>query len=182
MMKALVVYESLFGNTEQVAQAITDGLSAHAEVELLEVTEAREVVTEPLDLVVIGGPTHALSMTKPSTREEAVALGASHGSTTYGLREWIEHLHEGRHSGLVATFDTRVSKVRHLPGSAAKGAAKILRGLGYLSAAHAESFYVEDVSGPLLEGELDHARAWGEWLGRQSAFPGVDHTQSGTLT
>lgn len=171
-MKALVVYESLFGNTEQVAQAITAGLSAHGDVELLEVTEAREVVTEPLDLVVIGGPTHALSMTKLSTRQEAVALGASHGSTTYGLREWIEHLNEGRHSELVATFDTRVSKVRHLPGSAAKKAAKIVRGLGYSSAAQAESFYVEDVSGPLLDGELDRARAWGEWLGKQSASPG----------
>lgn len=168
-VKALVVYESLFGNTEQVAQAITDGLSAHGEVELLEVTKAREVATEPLDLMVIGGPTHALSMTKPSTREEAFALGASHGSTTYGLREWIAHLPEGPHSEFVATFDTRVSKVRHLPGSAAKKASKIVRGLGYSSAAQAESFYVEDVRGPLLEGELDRARAWGEWLGRQSS-------------
>ena len=177
MMKTLVVYESLFGNTQRVAQAITDGLSEHGDVELLEVTEARDVVTESFDLILLGGPTHALSMANPSTREEAVARGASHGSTTYGLREWLEHLHKGRHFELVATFDTRVSKVRHLPGSAAKGAAKIVRGLGYSSAAQAESFYVEDVSGPLLEGELDRAQAWGEWLGRQSAVPGVEGAQ-----
>jgi hypothetical protein len=44
---------------------------------------------------------------------------------TYGLREWTGQLHEGRHSELVATFDTRVSKVRHLPGAAPKKAAKI---------------------------------------------------------
>ncbi len=169
MTKALVVYESLFGNTEQVAQAIAAGMSQHGDVELLEVAEAREVVTDALDLIVLGGPTHAFSMSKPSTREEAVGRGASHGSKTYGMREWIEHLHKGPHTELVATFDTRVRKVRRLPGSAAKGAAKILRGLGYSSAAHAESFYVEDVSGPLLEGELDRARAWGDWLGRQSA-------------
>ena len=174
-MKALVVYESLFGNTKDVAQAIADGLSAHGLVELVEVTEAREVVTEELDLIVLGGPTHAFAMTKPATREEAFSRGASQGSTTYGLREWLEHLHKGRHSERVATFDTRVSKVRHLPGSAAKGAAKVLRGLGYSSAAQAESFYVEDVSGPLLEGELDRAQAWGEWLGRASAVPNVDH-------
>ena len=173
-MKALVVYESLFGNTEQVAQAITAGMSQHGDVELMEVTEAREVATDALDLIVLGGPTHAFSMSKPSTREEAVVRGATHGSTTYGLREWLEQLHKGPHTELVATFDTRVRKVRRLPGSAARGAAKIVRGLGYSSAAHAESFYVEDVSGPLLEGELDRARAWGDWLGGQSASSDVD--------
>ena len=174
-VKALVVYESLFGNTEQVARSIKAGLAEHADVELMEVAEAREVGTRAFDLIVLGGPTHAFSMTKPSTREEAVGRGASHGSATYGLREWLEHLHKGSHTELVATFDTRVRKVRRLPGSAARGAAKIVRGLGYSSAAHAESFYVEDVNGPLLDGELDRARAWGEWLGRQSASHEVDH-------
>jgi hypothetical protein len=64
----------------------------------------------------------------------------------------------------VATFDTRVDKVRHLPGSAAKAAAKAVRRRGYLPAARPESFYVTDVAGPLLEGELDRAEAWGEAL------------------
>ena len=178
-MKALVVYESLFGNTEKVAQAIADGLSEHGEVELLEVTKTREVTPEHLDLLVVGGPTHGFSMTRPTTREEAVSRGASHGSTTFGLREWLDQLHKGRHSELVATFDTRVSKVRHLPGSAAKGAAKIARGLGYSSAAQAESFYVEDVGGPLLEGELGRAQDWGAWLGTQSSIPGVDRAKPG---
>jgi flavodoxin len=178
-MKALVVYESLFGNTEKVAQAIADGLSEHGDVELLEVTKTREVTTEHLDLLVVGGPTHGFSMTRPTTREEAVSRGASHGSTIFGLREWLDQLHKGRHSELVATFDTRVSKVRHLPGSAAKSAAKIVSGLGYSSAAQAESFYVEDVSGPLLEGELDRAHDWGEWLGKQFSLPGVDHAKPG---
>jgi hypothetical protein len=69
--------------------------------------------------------------------------------------------------------------VRHLPGSAAKGAAKIARGLGYSSAAQAESFYVEDVGGPLLEGELGRAQDWGAWLGTQSSIPGVDRAKPG---
>jgi hypothetical protein len=65
---------------------------------------------------------------------------------------------------MVATFDTRVGKVRHLPGSAAKSAAKALRKIGYTAVVPPESFWVADVAGPLLDGELDRARAWGEEL------------------
>lgn len=75
-------------------------------------------------------------------------------------------------------FDTRVSKVRHLPGSAAKGAARYVRKLGYTAVAPAESFYVDDVSGPLLEGELDRARAWGDRLGGQVAISAPEGAQS----
>lgn len=164
-MKALVVYESLFGNTEQVARAVTTGLSKHLDVEILEVTQAPETITDLLDLIVVGGPTHAFSMTRPATREDAFKQGATQGSREVGIREWLAHLHAGPHSELVATFDTRVEKVRHLPGSAAKGAAKAARGLGYSSAAKSESFFVEGVEGPLLDGELDRAQAWGERLG-----------------
>jgi hypothetical protein len=176
-MRALVVYESLFGNTEQVALAITGGLSEHLDVELLEGTDAPQVITEALDLIVIGGPTHAFSMTRPSTREDAFRQGVSHGSTAVGLREWLEQLGNGPHSAPVATFDTRVSKVRHLPGSAAKGAARLVHKLGYSSAAQAESFYVEGVTGPLLEGELDRAHSWGEQLG-SGAIPALERTES----
>jgi len=164
-MKALVVYESLFGNTEQVARAVTTGLSKHLDVEIVEVTQAPETITDLLDLIVVGGPTHAFSMTRPATREDAFKQGATQGSREIGIREWLTHLHAGPHSELVATFDTRVEKVRHLPGSAAKGAAKAARGLGYGSAAKSASFFVEGVEGPLLDGELDRAQAWGERLG-----------------
>jgi len=135
---------------------------------------APAVISESFDLLVLGGPTHAFSMTRPSTREDAFRQGATQGSTTIGLREWLEHLFGGSHSELVATFDTRVAKVRHLPGSAAKGAAKIALKLGYEVAVPAESFYVEDVRGPLLEGELSRARAWGERLGAQAAVRAVE--------
>lgn len=163
-LKALVVYESMFGNTEQVARAITTGLSKYLEVELTEVTHAPAAITGHLDLIVVGGPTHAFSMTRPSTREDAVEQGATHDTET-GIREWLEHLPAGHHSEVVATFDTRIDKVRHLPGSAAKGAAKSAHKHGYASAAKAASFYVEDVNGPLLDGELDRAQRWGEDLG-----------------
>ena len=164
-MKAMVVYESMFGNTEQVAQAITAGLLAHGDVDLVEVTKAPPEITEPVDLIVVGGPTHAFSMTRSFTREDAFKQGASHGSKAVGVREWLGQLRRGQHSELVATFDTRVEKVRHLPGSAAKGAAKVAHRLGFKAAAKPESFYVQDVTGPLLAGELDRAQAWGERLG-----------------
>jgi hypothetical protein len=64
---------------------------------------------------------------------------------------------------VVATFDTRVAKVRHLPGSAAKSAARILRRRGY-PAVSSESFYVTDTTGPLLPGEIERAEAWGQML------------------
>lgn len=175
-MKALVVYESLFGNTEQIARAVNDGLARHGEIELHDVTTAPSGVPEPLDLIVLGGPTHAFSMSRPSTREDAFTKGATHGSSAVGLREWLDQLREGPHSELVATFDTRVAKVRHLPGSAAKGAAKVARRLGYGAAAQAESFYVDDVAGPLLDGELDRARAWGDRLGEQAAERALGRT------
>jgi len=122
-MRALVVYESFWGNTEQVAQSIAKGLSAHGDVELFEVSQAPGEITEPLDLIVLGGPTHAFSMTRASTREDAFKQGASQGSKDVGVREWLQHLHRGRHAETVATFDTKAEKVRHLPGSAARGAA-----------------------------------------------------------
>ena len=64
----------------------------------------------------------------------------------------------------MATFDTKVKSMRHLPGSAAKSAAKAARRHGYESVSKAESFYVDDVNGPLLDGEVDRARAWGRQL------------------
>jgi hypothetical protein len=162
-MKALVVYESLFGNTEQVARAITTGLSKYMEVDLRDVSDAPPEITDFLDLIVVGGPTHAFSMSRPNTREDAFRQGATQGRRELGLREWLGHLRSGPHSEMLATFDTKVDKVRHLPGSAAKGAAKVARKHGY-SPSRTESFYVADVSGPLLEGELDRAEAWGERL------------------
>jgi|SRR5450631_72051 len=174
-MKALVVYESMFGNTEQVARAITSGLSEHLEVRLVEVSNAPAQLTEWLDLIVVGGPTHAFSMSRPSTREDAFRAGAEHGSKAVGVREWLGHQPKGAHRELVAMFDTRVGRVRHLPGSAARGAAKLAHRLGYATAAKPESFYVGGVTGPLLAGELDRAQAWGQRLGLVGARSGSEH-------
>lgn len=167
-MKALVVYETWFGNTEKIARAVAAGLEQHLRVEVVEVSAAPREITELYDLIVVGGPTHAFSLSRPGTRADAVRQGALHTDTVHGLREWLEGLHAGPHSELVAAFDTRVDKVRRLPGSAARKAAHLTKHSGYDAAAKPTSFYVTDVAGPLRAGELARAEAWGEQLGREA--------------
>jgi hypothetical protein len=166
-MKALVVFESMFGNTEQVARAIASGLSQTCVVEICDVTVVPPRITEPVDLIVVGGPTHAFSMSRPSTRESAIEQGAADGAQAVGIREWLGQQHKVPHPEAVAMFDTRVTRVRLVPGSAARGATRLAHRLGYPTLAKPESFYVEDVTGPLASGELDRARAWGRQLGER---------------
>ncbi|MGD9960770.1 flavodoxin family protein [Nocardioides sp.] len=87
-MKALVVYESMFGNTREVAEAVAAGLRGHLEVELHDVASAPPA-DDTWDLVVVGGPTHAFSLSRASTRAEAIAKGGTEGSVDIGLREWV---------------------------------------------------------------------------------------------
>jgi hypothetical protein len=159
-MRGLVVYESLFGNTARIAQAVVDGLKERLDVELHSVAEGK--LPEGADLLVIGGPTHAFSMSRVTTRQDAVNQGAK-ADPTIGLREWLEELPEGNGTPFAA-FDTRVDMVRRLPGSAAKAAAKMARKRGYQSLTRPESFYVQDTPGPLLDGEAQRAEVWGAQL------------------
>lgn len=161
--RSLVVYESMFGNTRAVAEAIADGLGRWSDVELCEVSRADAVPPE-LDLLVVGGPTHAFGLSRPSTREDA-ATKSHHPveSASRGIREWLESLEPGASETVFATFDTRVSHPR-VPGSAAKKAAKRLRRVHLRQAADPETFWVHGLEGPLDEGELDRARDWGSSL------------------
>ena len=162
-MKALVVYESMFGNTEAVARAVADGLAEVHDVDLREVSQVPNAVIGRVDLIVVGGPTHAFSLSRPATRASAFEQGATHGTKDLGIREWLGGLRRGSQTEPVAVFDTRIEKARRLPGSAAAKAAKLARHLGYAPAGR-HSFYVSDTSGPLLPGELERARAWGAQL------------------
>jgi hypothetical protein len=159
--QALVVYESMFGNTEQVAEAIGEGLRSKVEVEVVRVDRAPDVLPDSVELLVVGGPTHAFSMSRPSTRDGASAQGTVVMPSQVGIREWLDRLRPHDGTAVFATFDTRVTKVRRLPGSAAKAAAKVLRRRRLGVVAESVSFFVEDSTGPLSEGELDRARAWG---------------------
>ena len=168
-MNALVVYESMWGNTEAVAGAVAEGLGAA--VALRAVTDAPRRVPDDVDLLVVGGPTHAFSMSRPATREDAVEQGARPGRAARGIREWLDALPASDHLD-VATFDTRVTKVRRLPGSAARKAAREIRSHHLGHVVDTQSFYVEDVAGPLLDGELERARDWGRHLAAGSAVVG----------
>jgi hypothetical protein len=168
-MQALVVFESMFGNTAAVARAIAEGLSARMSVEAVEVNAApaRPFDISELTLLIVGGPTHAFSMTRKTTREDAARRSATPIATELGLREWLAGLRPApRHIG-AAAFDTRIATPR-LPGSAATAATKRLRRMGLDIVAPAQSFYVSDVAGPLLEGELERALVWGATLGAAS--------------
>jgi hypothetical protein len=161
-MKALVVYESMFGNSEQVARAVAEGLEGFGEVVVRDVTTSLPgSIPHGVDLLVVGGPTHAFSMSRRSTREDAIRQGASQGLASRGLREWLDGVAADLGSLPFATFDTRVSRARRLPGSAARSAARHLRRHHGRMLAPPESFFVNDVSGPLDVDEVARARTWG---------------------
>lgn len=170
MKKTLIVYETGFGNTALVANRIAEGLGAVADVSVLPVAEAPLSIEPDVDLVVVGGPTHAFSMSRESTRRDAERQGGEDPGT--GIREWLGGV--GASDGQpFACFDTRVSKVRHLPGSAAKSACRLIRHRKVGRLVDLQSFYVGDVAGPLLDGELDRATEWGSQLGTRLHAPKV---------
>jgi flavodoxin len=174
----------MFGNTAEVAAAVARGLA----LEGVEVTWS-DVRAEPgraapeVDLLVVGAPTHAFGLPRPVSREDAVRQGAPEESAAPGVREWLEGLPRRRNDGsrLAATFDTRVTKVRHLPRSAATGAARRLAHLGYTIVEKPAAFLVEDVQGDLLDGELEKATAWGRKVAidSQNRLAGASLVRSG---
>ncbi len=171
-MKALVIYESIFGNTRDIGESIARGLEERFEVEIAEISEAHGD-PEQVDLLVIGGPTHVLSMSKDSSRADARKKAAEKGiepvSKREGIRELLESLADGASGPLVATFDTSVKK-RWIPlGSAAKSASKQLEKRGFEMVMDAEQFRVDGTEGPLHPGELERAEMWGRELGADAA-------------
>jgi hypothetical protein len=168
-MRARVVYESMFGNTQAIAQAVADGLAETVSVDFEEVGSAATDVAADVALLVVGGPTHAFGMSRERTRESAaVQASGDVVSAGQGLREWLGYVTGGSRAIAAAAFDTRIDKPR-MPGSAAHGAEKRLRRLGFHVLVPAASFYVTDTSGPLVVGERERARRWGELLGSTMA-------------
>jgi hypothetical protein len=167
-MHALVVYESMFGDTERVAHAIAEGMAGRAVVQVVAVDEAPTPVPETVELVVVGGPTHAFGMSRPGTRSSAVRQGGS--TAERGVREWLAQVGP-LHGTLAAAFDTHART--RLPGSAAGAIERRLRRLGARVVSPAHSFYVTGIQGPLDEGERDRAMRWGaELAGVAVAIPG----------
>ncbi|HEY0216753.1 MAG TPA: flavodoxin domain-containing protein [Cellulomonas sp.] len=179
-MRAHVVYESMFGNGHAVADAVAQGIRAADPSADVTVVSVLEVSDAPdTDLLVVGGPTHMLTLSRPETRaSRAQKLDAEEdrrraerepgADTGRGVREWLEQVAPA--DGVpAAAFDTRVD--RPVPKRAAAGIAKRLRHAGYRVVLPPEGFHVLGTSGPLADGELERAAAWGSQVARVVAVP-----------
>lgn len=166
-MRALIVVESMYGNTRTVATAVAEGLGTHMAVDVVEVAEAPGAIPGDVSLLVVGGPTHAHGMSKPDSRRSAAKRALVPFRT--GIREWLDQLAPAAAGIPAAAFDTRIKGPAFLWGSAAQGAAKELRRLGFEAVVEPASFLVKGPMGPVVDvlvpGELERARAWGERLG-----------------
>lgn len=167
MIRALVVYESVFGDARAIAWAIAEGLSPLFPAEALAAADAPVQIRPDVALLVVGGPNHAFGMPRPATRAGAVRqYGADIPDPRGGLREWLETVRITGDGTVAAAFDTRaaghplIDRMDH----AARTEEKLLARLGTAILAPAEHFFVTDTKGPLVEGEQDRARAWGRTL------------------
>lgn len=160
-MKAIVVYESHWGNTAAVARAIAEGIGPEARA--MSTDEATPAAIAESDLIVAGAPLLGFSLPTEamlqniagSAATNPVAPDVSHPS----LRSWLDGLPNG--GGRAAAFETRIW---WSPGSAAKAILGKLEGHGYVPAGPAKRFIVQGKYGPLRDGELARAKSWGTEL------------------
>lgn len=147
-MKSIVIFATRHGNTQQVAEAIADGLRPYMQVDLIAVDDAPATLAGNADLVVIGGPTEA------------------HGMTPV-VKEFLDGLSGDALKGVpAAAFDTRLDWPQWASGSAAGGINARLRKLGADMIMPQASFIVEGKDPVLKPGEVERAVAWGDNLGR----------------
>jgi hypothetical protein len=166
----LVVVESVFGNTRVVAEAVAAGLADRVSVRVVDVVDAPTAISG-LGLLVVGGPTHAFGMSWSATRRSAVEQsGGAVEPAAVGIREWLAMLPPG--AGAAATFDTGMSRLR-ICGSAARGAARLLKRRGYRMLTRPMTFRVAGTQGPLIGGERERAVAWGAGLAQQLVGSGI---------
>jgi hypothetical protein len=157
-MRAVVVYESLWGNTEAVARAIAEGIGPEAQA--LSTAEATPELVAGAELIVAGAPLQAFSL--PGDRTRAGIKPDTDPAPDLSrptLRSWLEHLPAGR--GRSAAFET---KIKWSPGNATKTIVHELERVGYPPVVEPEHFVVSGTYGPLRDGELERAREWGREL------------------
>ena len=167
-MRAVVVYESMYGNTYAVAEAIAEGLRATSDVTVVPVGRAGRDVLDGAALVVVGAPTHVHGMSRPRSRLAAAEVAGKpasgveleEGADGPGVREWLASL--GHLNVLAAAFDTRANGPAMFTGRASKGISLGLGRHGAHVVARPESFLMAGTS--LATGEEARARRWGEQL------------------
>ena len=160
-MKAVVVYESLWGNTAAVARAIAEGIGEGTEAVTTDAVPPEDLADA--DLIVAGAPVLAFSLPTDAMRDNVAKSEA--GAPTPpdlahpSLRSWLESLPTG--GGSSAAFETRIW---WSPRGATGDIETRLERAGYRVVAKAQKFVVKDKYGPLRDGEVDRARKWGAEL------------------
>ncbi len=173
--RATIVYESMFGNTRLVAEAIAEGLSPVASVTVLRVKDAPETFPD-VDLLLVGAPTHVHGLSRPSTRVEAGKWGddperrlaLEPDAEGIGVREWLDSC--GALPARFVAFDTRADMTELFTGSASARIDKRLRRLGSHRLVAKHSFLV-DKDSVLVQGQLEQARGWGRAIGAALRAP-----------
>jgi flavodoxin len=141
-MRSVVIYDSQYGNTRLLAEAIAAELAAVGTVDIENARNEDVTLPPDLTLLVVGGPTQVHGVSPP-------------------LRGQLDTIARHRLDGVqAAAFDTRGRGPRFLTGAASVGIAKRLEQKGAQLVLEPESFLVEGAEGPLVEGELERARAW----------------------
>ena len=167
-MKAIVVYESLWGNTAAIARAIGEGIGPAAQV--LSTAEATGEAIAGADLIVAGAPVLGFRLPTDAMRRQIASTpgrgtpppDVSHPS----MRDWLEGLPAAPAGGkpaLAAAFETRIW---WSPGGSTGAIGDAFRRGGYRLAGTAHKFVVKGKYGPLRDGEIERARSWGEELAR----------------
>ncbi len=139
-MKALIIYDSLYGNTEQIAKAIAGGIGAEAKVVKVGEVKAEDFAVYPY--IIIGSPTQG-------------------GRTTQAIKAFLDSLTaESLKDKRFAAFDTRIKGWAKIFGWAAPRIEKVIKDKGGNTTAQPQGFYVKGTKGPLAEGELERATTW----------------------
>ena len=175
-MQALVVYESLFGNTAAIGESVARSLRIHGfDTRLAAVSNVAPAETEGVDLLVIGGPTHVHGMSSATSRRTAADDPKNDydaPTVSPGLRNWVTELPDPQ-GRLAAVFDTRIDRSVVLTGSAARGLGRRLEARGFRLVTAPQSFFVS-TDNRLLEGQIEHAATWAATVAAvtREAIPG----------
>ncbi|MBN2853617.1 MAG: flavodoxin domain-containing protein [Clostridia bacterium] len=150
-MNILIIYDSVFGNTEKVAQELYDTLKENNKVEIRKVDKMNTTMVKEIDLIILGSPTRGFSPTKPMT-------------------QFVKSLETDNDAMKVAIYDTRIDYMQiksrlarnivHKGGYANQKMAKVIKNKGIRVVEPLEAFYVIESEGPLKDGELKRAKDW----------------------
>lgn len=146
-MKVLIIYDSVYGNTEKIARAIAEAITPSNEVKVLRAGEANPPELASIGLLIVGSPTHG-------------------GRPTPAIQDLLNKMAKASLKGIkVAAFDTRSqAKLARVFGNAAGRIAGHLTKKGGVLIASPEGFSVTGTKGPLKEGELERAAGWAKGI------------------